>query len=577
MSEAASEAVNRNIEETEKQTVDWSERVLPSGSEPPFEGAEPSSSRAENDDDNASESDWKPQRSGAFHALVQMLRDGGDPYQLARMIGLDFSRDENPMRVIQHLLAAFAEEKRERQRKLSLEEIVELIQKSKNIMILTGAGISVSCGIPDFRSKNGLYAKLAVDFPELPDPQSMFCLQFFKGDQRPFFRFAKEIYPGSFQPSPSHKFIAELEKRGKLLRNFTQNIDGLEQEAGIQNVIQCHGHFHTATCLDPNCKARYKSSDIKEEIFAQRIPRCKKLRTKKRLIPRPKEKSEIPTVLTKEESFETYEDECGSVIKPDIVFFGESLPKHFHKAMVDEKDKADLLIVMGSSLKVGPVNEIPDALDSSVPAILINRESLRYASEFDGELLGNCDDIVAVLANKLGWSDFGGSGGAAEVSEVTREELEKISKEEDKEENKEFEEGVPPEKRRKIEENSAENDKDEAKPVVSHQSRRPRVEVPKGVFCQLESGYQTVFHGHELLPDGYESSSSEESDEENEEEEDGFNGYEDIPESERKKDTENQENGEAISGPSGGNVIATEEKLKEEIAEESEEKREQPL
>ena len=68
--------------------------------------------------------------SGAFHALVQMLRDGGDPYQLARMIGLDFSPDENPMRVIQHLLAAFAEEKRERQRKLSLDEIVELIQST---------------------------------------------------------------------------------------------------------------------------------------------------------------------------------------------------------------------------------------------------------------------------------------------------------------------------------------------------------------------------------------------------------------------------------------------------------------
>ena len=144
MSEAASDAVSRNNEEIEKR-IDCNE----TRNEIPLEEGEPASSSREeqNDDDNASESDWKPQRSGkidrnlslwdiywnfsgAFHALVKMLRDGGDPYQLARMIGLDFSRDENPMRVIQHLLAAFAEEKRERQRKLTLDDIVELIKST---------------------------------------------------------------------------------------------------------------------------------------------------------------------------------------------------------------------------------------------------------------------------------------------------------------------------------------------------------------------------------------------------------------------------------------------------------------
>merc|ERR1711953_1305370 len=133
--------------------------------------------------------------------------------------------DMSRMQIFQMLLRCLGGrfEARKRQRKCNINETVDLIRNSKKIIVLTGAGISVSCGIPDFRSKNGLYAKLAVDFPELPDPQSMFCLKFFKGDQRPFFRFAKEIYPGSFKPSPSHRFIAELEKRGKLLRNFTQN------------------------------------------------------------------------------------------------------------------------------------------------------------------------------------------------------------------------------------------------------------------------------------------------------------------------------------------------------------------
>ena len=71
----------------------------------------------------------------------------------------------------------------------------------------------------------------------------MFCLDFFKKDPRPFFRFAKVIYPGNYTPSPSHRFISELEKRGKLLRNYTQNIDGLETHAGIDKVLQVLTHF----------------------------------------------------------------------------------------------------------------------------------------------------------------------------------------------------------------------------------------------------------------------------------------------------------------------------------------------
>ena len=115
----------------------------------------------------------------------------------------------------------------------------------KNIVILCGAGISTNAGIPDFRSRDGVYARLAVDFPDLPDPQAMFDIEYFKKDPRPFFKFAREIYPGQFQPSPCHKFIRCVESNGKLLRNFTQNIDTLEQVAGIQNVIQCHGSFAT--------------------------------------------------------------------------------------------------------------------------------------------------------------------------------------------------------------------------------------------------------------------------------------------------------------------------------------------
>merc|ERR1719384_2831906 len=140
------------------------------------------------------------------------------------------------------------------------------------IIVLTGAGISVSCGIPDFRSRNGIYARLAVDFPDLPDPKAMFDIHYFRKDPRPFFKFAKEIYPGQFEPSPCHKFIKSVENHGKLLRNYTQNIDTLEQVVGIKNVVQCHGSFATATCMI--CKHKVQAEVIRQDIFEQKIPYC---------------------------------------------------------------------------------------------------------------------------------------------------------------------------------------------------------------------------------------------------------------------------------------------------------------
>jgi NAD-dependent SIR2 family protein deacetylase len=121
----------------------------------------------------------------------------------------------------------------------TLQQVAELLQTSKRIMVLTGAGVSVSCGIPDFRSPDGIYARLQ-EF-NLRDPQQMFDLSFFKKRPEIFYSFAREIFPSNFMPSPSHSFIKLLEDKGKLLRNYTQNIDTLEQRAGIISVLQCHG------------------------------------------------------------------------------------------------------------------------------------------------------------------------------------------------------------------------------------------------------------------------------------------------------------------------------------------------
>eukprot|EP00002_Diphylleia_rotans_P030837 TRINITY_DN637_c0_g1_i7.p1 TRINITY_DN637_c0_g1~~TRINITY_DN637_c0_g1_i7.p1 ORF type:complete len:403 (+),score=111.10 TRINITY_DN637_c0_g1_i7:497-1705(+) len=254
----------------------------------------------------------------------------------------------------------------------SMEDALELMEKAQNIMVLTGAGVSVSCGIPDFRSSKGLYAQLREKFPELSDPQMLFDIEYFRYEPQAFYSFAKDLYPGSYKPSPCHRFIKLLEEKGKLLRCYTQNIDTLEQVAGIDKVVFCHGSFATASCIA--CKQRIPGDAIREEVMNQTVPYCK---------------------------------ECqldDNIIKPDIVFFGENLGDEFRNNLSEDKKVVDLLIVIGSSLKVHPVASVVGIIPSDVPQILINREVVGQPNRFDIELLGDCDGIVGHLCKRLGWS-----------------------------------------------------------------------------------------------------------------------------------------------------------------------------
>lgn len=346
------------------------------------------STEEDNDDDASSEissfsclsgmsgSDWKP-ISGPIKWIQQQINNGDfSPRELLEQLlpNETISPDCDRMTLFRFLVSLMSQPPMRKRLPdvSSLSDVVDLISRSKKIVVLTGAGVSVSCGIPDFRSRDGIYARLSKEFPTLPDPQAMFDIHYFRRDPRPFFKFAKEIYPGQFEPSPSHKFIKLLEGHGKLLRNYTQNIDTLEQTAGIDKVINCHGSFATASCT--RCKFQVKAEDIREDIFEQRIPLCPKCGP---------------------DSFEM------AVMKPDIVFFGEGLSDEFHEAMTVDKDRCDLLLVMGSSLKVRPVALIPSSIHPKVPQILINREPLDHMN-FDVELLGDCDVIVQELANRLG-------------------------------------------------------------------------------------------------------------------------------------------------------------------------------
>ncbi|KAK7113350.1 NAD-dependent protein deacetylase sirtuin-1-like [Littorina saxatilis] len=326
--------------------------------------------------DQCDESSWQP-IAGPISWVQRQMTLGVNPRTLLKnVLGDEYEIDDDVDEFkLWNVIINIVMEPRPR-KKLpdfnTLDDVVGLLKKCNNILVLTGAGVSVSCGIPDFRSRDGVYARLAKDFPNLPDPQSMFDIDFFKTDQRPFFKFAKEIYPGQFEPSPCHKFIKLLETHGKLLRNYTQNIDTLENVAGIENVIECHGSFATATCRV--CGHSCDAEAIRKDIFNQQIPRC------------PKCSPDIEQ----------------AVMKPDIVFFGESLPQKFHKQMALDKNECDLLIVIGSSLKVRPVALIPSAIPPNVPQIIINREPLHKSLNFDVELLGNCDDIISELCKRLG-------------------------------------------------------------------------------------------------------------------------------------------------------------------------------
>ncbi|CAL8111392.1 unnamed protein product [Orchesella dallaii] len=347
---------------------------------------------------------------------------------------------------LQHLLSIILSgpefsPRRNRLRHVStIQDAARLLRCSKRVMVLTGAGISVSCGIPDFRSKDGLYSRVAKVFPELRDPQSVFDIRLFRRDPRPFFLTAKELYPGQFEPSPSHRFIRKLEQRGQLLRNYSQNIDTLETIAGIERVTMCHGSFATATCI--RCKHKVSAEDIKEKVLAGEVPFCTVCSNEeewsKIQFPLGQSSSQQPQEGPRRSSLDDDEDDDSyffpdpdplpPVVKPDIVFFGEDLPEEFHTNLTADKPHCDLLVVIGSSLRVRPVSLIPGMVPAEVPQILINREPLPQVN-FDIELFGNSDSIIAELCGMMGpdFAELSSDEPLNEVSKLVKDGIEEKS------------------------------------------------------------------------------------------------------------------------------------------------------
>lgn len=242
----------------------------------------------------------------------------------------------------------------------------------KNVVLMLGAGVSTSAGIPDFRSpKTGLYSNLQR--LNLPRPEAVFEMSFFRRNPVPFYTLAHELYPGKFRPTPTHSFIKLLATHNLLHTCFTQNIDTLERRAGVPSdkIIEAHGSFATQSCID--CQELYDADDMKLCIELKEIARCLS---------------------------------CNGLVKPDIVFFGESLPPKFIES-IPAMDRADLLIVMGTSLTVHPFASLTNRVRKSCPRVLINIERVGDygCRERDVIFLGKCDEIVRELCAELGWGE----------------------------------------------------------------------------------------------------------------------------------------------------------------------------
>ncbi|CCC69339.1 hypothetical protein NCAS_0C03490 [Naumovozyma castellii] len=282
----------------------------------------------------------------------------------------------------------------------TIEHFVDKLKTANRILVLTGAGVSTSLGIPDFRSSEGFYSK--IKHLGLDDPQDVFNYDIFMQNPSVFYNISHMILPPDNIYSPLHSFIKMLQDKGKLLRNYTQNIDNLESYAGIkaENLVQCHGSFATASCI--TCHWKLPGEKIFENIRKMELPLCPYCYKKRReYFPNDNAKLD-PTLAKNSGKFTGQALKSYGVLKPDITFFGEALPSKFHKTIREDILKCDLLICIGTSLKVAPVSEIVNMVPAHVPQVLINRDPVRHA-EFDLNLLGFCDDVAALVAQKSGW------------------------------------------------------------------------------------------------------------------------------------------------------------------------------
>ena len=241
-----------------------------------------------------------------------------------------------------------------------VSELQEMIDRAKRIVFFGGAGVSTASGIPDFTGEDGLYRR---KYGELT-PEMMLSQSFFYLHPDRFYAFYREhmLHPQA-QPNAAHRKLYVLERAGKLAGLITQNIDGLHRQAGNRYVYELHGSVHANRCIE--CGRLY---DLEYILHTEGVPRCR---------------------------------DCGGVIKPSVVLYGEGLDPYVTTGACREISRCDLLLVAGTSLTVEPAaSMLAYFRGGSRKMVVINRVSTQADGRADLVLRGDIEEIMDAICVK---------------------------------------------------------------------------------------------------------------------------------------------------------------------------------
>jgi NAD-dependent protein deacetylase/lipoamidase len=241
------------------------------------------------------------------------------------------------------------------------DRLAELVRERQPCVVLTGAGVSTESGIPDFRSPQGLWAQF--------DPFEYGSIEAFRADPAKVWRFYAPRFGAltTAAPNAAHHALARLEQAGLVRAVITQNIDLLHERAGSKEVIEVHGSIRTSTC--PDCGAGYPLAQVLELLETQDAPACA---------------------------------DCGAILKPDVVFFGELLPEEPIERASALAREAALLLVVGSALEVYPVAGLPlETLDAGGAVAIVNRGPTAFDARATLKVDGSAGDVLANLVEEL--------------------------------------------------------------------------------------------------------------------------------------------------------------------------------
>jgi NAD-dependent deacetylase len=239
-----------------------------------------------------------------------------------------------------------------------VERLAELLGQARSAVALTGAGVSVPSGIPDFRTpETGLWAKV--------DPMEVAHIDVFERDPERFWSYYRPRFEslGDKEPNRAHEVLAELERRGLIDGVITQNIDRLHRAAGSENVIEVHGSIETSSCR--TCAASFELEEM-DALFDQRgVAVC---------------------------------SVCRGAVKPDVVLFGELLPESAMARASELAERAELILCIGSSLAVYPVAALPRVtLDRGGRLALVTKGATPYDADAELKLEGEVDEELDAL------------------------------------------------------------------------------------------------------------------------------------------------------------------------------------